>query len=444
MRHEIFFIFPLEIEHMFVYNAVTMKSTTTDNHIRRLIFHIDVNSAFLSWEAVYRLHHLGETLDLRTVPAIIGGNQASRHGIVLAASIPAKRLGVKTAMAVAEVRRMCPDIIVAPPRYELYVQCSEAFIGILKEVCPIVEQYSIDEAFCEMTGIAEAENDPVGFANRLRIRIREELGFTVNIGISVNRLLAKMASDFRKPDLVHTLWPTEIPDKMWPLPAKDLFFIGHATEKKLADMGIHTIGEVASTPPEILQSSMKLQGLTVWQFANGIDSSPVIDNPPPNKGYGNSTTVSHDVTTASEAHRILLSLCETVSARLRADGVRIQVVSVSIRSFDLSCYSHQTVLSTPTDITKELHACACRLFDACWTSVPIRSLGVHTSRISHDRAPRQLCLFDTDDYEKLSRVDQTVDSIRKRYGNAALVRASLLPEPSYRKKEGDTRADDGL
>ncbi|MBQ6660379.1 MAG: DNA polymerase IV [Lachnospiraceae bacterium] len=407
-----------------------MSNKPADNRTGRLIFHCDVNSAFLSWTATYRLHHLGETLDLRTVPAIVGGDRASRHGIVLAASIPAKRAGVKTAMPVAEALRVCPELTVVPPDYHMYVDCSNALLSILREVSPLVEQYSIDEAFCDMSSIPAAKQDPEGFANALRTRIREELGFTVNIGVSVNKLLAKMASDFRKPDLVHTLWPEEIPTKMWPLPVRDLFFIGRATERHLLSMGIHTIGEIAKTPETVLRGALKQHGSTVYRFANGIDNEPVIDTPPPNKGYGNSTTISHDVTDAVEAKQVLLHLCDTVGTRLRRDGVRAGVVTVSVRTYDLRWYSHQTVLSTPTNLTTELHSHACRLFDACWDHTPIRSLGVHTARVSGDTASRQLSFLDTTNYEKLDRMDRVVDAIRQRFGKRSVMRASLLPRPS--------------
>lgn len=396
----------------------------------RLIFHCDVNSAFLSWEATYRLHHLGETVDLREIPAIVGGNQASRHGIVLASSIPAKRCGVKTAMPVVEAKRLCPDLTVVPPNYHLYVECSNAFLEILHDVSPLVEQYSIDEAYCDMTGVAAATADPVGFANELRERVYRELGFTINVGVSVNKLLAKMASDFKKPNLVHTLWPEEIPSKMWPLPVRDLFFIGGATERRLLNMGIHTIGEVANTPEAILRGAMKQHGTTVWNYANGIDNDPLIDTPPPNKGYGNSTTINHDVTDPAEAKQVLLRLCDTVTTRLRADHVQAGVVAVGIRTSDLRYYSHQTVLDTPTNITTELHAHACKLFDASWDGSPIRSLGVHTSRVSDDSPMRQLSMFDSTDYEKLGKMDRAVDAIRKRYGDSAVTRASLVPRPA--------------
>ena len=214
--------------------------------MKNVIFHIDVNSAFLSWEAVYRLFHRGGTLDLREIPSAVGGDVSLRHGIILAKSIPAKDYGIKTGESIPEARRKCPNLVLVPPNYSLYEQCLEAFMDILREYSDVVEQYSIDESFVDMTTTCHLFGTPEETATQLKDRIREELGFTVNIGVSSNKLLAKMASDFRRPDRVHTLYPEEIPQKMWPLPVSELFFVGRATAKKLFSMGIRTIGELAA------------------------------------------------------------------------------------------------------------------------------------------------------------------------------------------------------
>lgn len=197
-----------------------------DNGMKRVIFHIDVNSAFLSWEAVYRLYHLGAKQDLRTMVSAVGGDMAMRHGIILAKSIPSKKFNIKTGESIMEARQKCPHLYLVPPNYGLYERCSKAFVNILREYSPAVEQYSIDECYMDMTGTERILGNPVDAANVIRNRIRDELGFTVNVGISENKLLAKMASDFKKPDKVHTLWHYEIEQKMWPLPVADLFFVG--------------------------------------------------------------------------------------------------------------------------------------------------------------------------------------------------------------------------
>ena len=390
--------------------------------MKNVIFHIDVNSAFLSWEAVYRIHHLGGNLDLRDIPSAVGGDITKRHGIILAKSIPAKKYNIKTGESVPEALRKCPDLVLVPPNYNLYQKSSKAFMNILKEYGPVVEQYSIDEAYIDMTGTESLFGKPEVVANEIRERIYREL---VNIGISNNKVLAKMASDFKKPNLVHTLWQHEIKDKMWTLPASDLFFVGRATTRKLNNLGIKTIGELAQTDLSIIKSHLGKHGEVIWSFANGIDFSAVEPVPPPNKGYGNSTTIAFDVTDPNTAKLVLLSLAETVSARLRDDNVKIKVISVGIRDYNLGYYSHQKKLKAATNITREIYESACQVFDEMWDKVPIRHLGIHTSQVVTEEI-RQLNLFDDLDYEKLERLDRAVDDIRKRFGADSIVRASFI------------------
>lgn len=392
----------------------------------KTIFHIDVNSAFLSWEAVYRLKFLNAKTDLREIPSAVGGDVAMRHGIILAKSIPAGRYGIKTGETLMEARQKCPKLTIVPPNYNLYEQCSKAFMDILRQYSPAVEQYSIDEAYVDMSGTEKLFGTPGAVSEQIKDQIRRELGFTVNVGISSNKLLAKMASDFKKPDRVHTLYPEEIKDKMWCLPVSDLFFVGRATTRKLLKLGIRTIGQLAEADPKILRLHLKKHGEIIWAFANGIDFSVVESKPVPNKGYGNSTTISFDVTDAQTAKLVLLALAETVGARIRADKVKIEVISIGIKNYDLHYASHQRVLRNPTCITKEIHDVACRLFDELWDGTPIRHLGIHTSRVNEYDAARQMDLFDMTDYEKMETVDFTVDSIRKRYGNDAILRAPFV------------------
>lgn len=392
----------------------------------RVIFHVDVNSAFLSWEAVYRLYHLGGKVDLRTQVAAVGGDMAMRHGIILARSIPAKQYHIKTGESIIEAKQKCQDLILVPPNYSLYEKCSNAFLEILRQYSPDVEQFSVDEAFMDMTGLEHLWGEPVAAAHRIRSQIKQELGFTVNLGISENKLLAKMASDFRKPDMVHTLWKHEIESKMWPLPVSDLFFVGPSTARKLHALGINTIGELAASDPTILKSHLKKYGEVIWAFANGIDISVVQSQPPANKGYGNSTTIAFDVCDSSTAKLVLLALAETVGTRLREAHVRAEVIAVGIKDFELHYTSHQMTLPNATNITLEIHRCACQLFEQLWDGTPIRHLGIHTSRIRDGMDVRQMDLFDLTDYEKWECMDNTVDAIRKRYGKDSLIRASFL------------------
>ena len=407
--------------------------------MEKIVFHIDVNSAFLSWEAVFRLRHLGGARDLRDMVSAVGGDKEMRHGIILAKSIPSKKYGIKTGESIMEARRKCPDLMIVPPNYSLYEQSSEAFMGILRQYSPDVEVYSVDEAFVDMTGTEGLWGSPAEAADRIRIHIREELGFTVNIGISNNKLLAKMASDFKKPDRTHTLFPEEIQRKMWPLPVTDLFFVGRATARKLLTLGIQTIGELAETDPAILKQHLNKHGEVIWAFANGIDMSAVQPQAPANKGYGNSTTIAFDVTDAGTAKLVLLALAETVSMRLRADNVKGEVVAVGIKDSDFGYTSHQMTLRTATNITQEIHAAACRLFDELWDGKPIRHLGVHTGRIKDGNYYRQMDLFDTTDYDRLEKLDETVDMIRERYGIDSVKRAAFVKNPVDHMSGGISR-----
>ncbi len=394
-----------------------------------IIFHIDVNSAFLSWEATYRLEVLGEELDIRTIPSVIGGSEAERHGIVLAKSTPAKRYDIQTAEPLAHARRKCPNLMIIPPNHSLYIEKSRQFVAFLKQFTPDVEPYSIDEVFCDFTGTEHLYGSPSLWARKLADQIREELGFTVNIGISSNRLLAKMASDFEKPDKVHTLFPEEIPDKMWPLDIRDLFFVGKASEQKLRTLGIHTIGDLARTDKNFLRHHLKKHGETIWDFAHGIDQGAITkEATPQNKGYGNSITVSYDVTDADTAHMILLSLCETVGARIRADQTYVSVVGVSITDCNFRHTSHQKALTSATNVTYRIYEKVCELFDELWDGTPIRLLNVFTSRATEEQS-FQYSIFDSDKYERLAKLDKAIDSIRDKFGESSVQRACFINSP---------------
>lgn len=395
----------------------------------RIIYHIDVNSAFLSWEAEFRLKFLGAKTDLREIPSAVGGDVKKRHGIILAKSIPAKKYNIKTGESLMDARRKYPNLLIVPPNYGLYEQCSRGMMNLLKEYTPVVEQYSIDEAYADMSGTVKLWGDPVKTAFDMKERIREELGFTVNIGISSNKLLAKMASDFKKPDRVHTLFPEEIKEKMWKLPVSDLFFVGRATSSKLIKLGIYTIGQLSQSDPEILRIHLKSHGEQIWNFANGRDFSLVDPIPPANKGYGNSTTISFDVRDASTAKLVLLALAETIGMRIRKDQVKIQIISVGIKDWEFAHASHQMVLDNPTNITREIYHAACMLFDELWDGTPIRHLGIHTGRVKEEGALRQLSLFDSADYGKLEAWDRTIDKIRGRWGMDSVKRSVFTAVP---------------
>lgn len=406
-----------------------------------IIFHVDVNSAFLSWTAVHRLKEDPNSLDIREIPSVIGGDEKSRHGIVLAKSTSAKRYGIKTGEPLIQARRKCPELSTFSPDFSVYVEYSSKFIAILKDVAPVVEQFSIDEAFCDMTGTTSLYGDPVLFAHQLKDRIYQELGFTVNIGISSNKLLAKMASDFDKPNKVHTLFPNELSAKFWPLPVNNLLYVGNSTSKKLRSFGITTIGDLARTEKSSLVSLFKSQGEMMWNYANGIDTSPVTAERAANKCYGNSITIHFDVTDSDTAKHVLLSLCETVGARIRADKVFVSVIQVTITDCEFHQMSHQVTLPSPTNVTEKIYQCACQLFDEAWNHVPIRLLGVSTSKPTNETY-EQYDLFQQDKFERLSKLNAAVDSIRDKFGDDSIKRACFLetgnstPPPSKHLKGG--------
>ena len=397
--------------------------------MERVIFHIDVNSAFLSWEATYRIRELGETEDLRLIPSVVGGSEESRHGIVLAKSESAKKYGVTTGEPLVDARRKCPGLVTAPSNFPIYVKYSNAMMKILEDYSPDIEQYSIDESFVDMTGMQNLFGPPLEAAHTIKDRIYNELGFTVNVGISSNKLLAKMASDFKKPNLVHTLFPDEVPSKMWPLPVSDLFFVGRQTTKRLHSLGIFTIGDLAHTDKQVIHDNLKGHGDVIWEFANGIgdsmDDVASKNRKPANKGYSNETTLAFDVTDAALAKEILLSLTETVAVRVRADKSYISVISVYYVDNEFRHTSKQMTLDSATNVTNEIYQHVCTLFDQLWNGNPIRLLGVQTSKATNE-SNRQYSLFEKQDVEKLSKLDAAIDKIRHKYGDDSVKRASFV------------------
>ncbi len=389
--------------------------------VKRLIFHIDVNSAYLSWEAAYRLQH-GEKIDLRRIPSVVGGDETKRHGIVLAKSIPAKKCGIKTGESLYSARQKCPNLTVVPPNYILYMKASNSMITLLKEYSPLVQRYSIDEVFMDVSHIKN--RDFLDIAYEIKERIKSELGFTVNIGISSNKLLAKMASDFEKPDKIHTLFPAEIQEKMWPLPVEKLFMVGPKTKKKLNGRGIFTIGQLAKLDREYIYSWLKKPGIIIWEYANGIENSQVGNNSEAVKSIGNSTTTSYDVDNRKEAHMFLLALSEMVAMRARNIGKVGKVISISIKDEDFYSCSHQKKLDVATNSTKVIYETAKKLFDEIWDGKPIRRFAVSISELHSDKF-LQLSLLNKHK-EKEENLEKTIDKIRNKYGYNSIIRSCFL------------------
>lgn len=352
--------------------------------MERLIYHVDVNSAYLSWEATEQLKN-GAEIDIRQIPAIIGGDTAKRKGVVLAKSIPAKRYGIRTGEPVTDALKKYPNLKSFPPNFTLYKKYSQDFIRILKKYAPVVEQVSIDEAYLDMSGLHYFYENPEDAAKLIQTEIKKTLGFTVNIGISNCKVLAKMASDFEKPDKIHTLFPSEIPEKMWPLPVRELFFTGAAAAAKLNSLGIQTIGDLANSDVTFLKSHLKSHGELLWRYANGMDDSPVREKREQAKGYGNSTTLSRDITEYEEAARILRELSETVARRLRKDSIYGQTIEVELKDCQFRKCSHQKVLDYSTNTTDDLYQISCRLFKELWDGTPIRLLGVRCTKLTEEK-----------------------------------------------------------
>ncbi len=356
--------------------------------------------------------------------------------MILAKSIPAKAYGVKTGESVISALKKCPNLKLAKPDFSLYTRCSRAFVKILEKYTPVVERFSIDECFLDMSGMELIYSDIISTAYKIKDEIRDTLGFTVNVGIGENKLCAKMASDFTKPDKVHTLFIHEVPEKLWPLPIGELFLVGRATAEKLMQHGIQKIGDLAKCDEDVVKSILgNKQGEQLYSFANGIDDSEVKEIPEDAKGYSVSTTLEEDVTTYEQASGIMLSLADSVSSRMRRDGVRAYCVSTTIRTSDFINRSHQRKLDKSTDITTEIYNVATELLKELWKeNVPLRLLGIALGDIDKGDAI-QLSFFEDDGRERARSLDKTVDEIRRKYGSDTIKRGSATNDVGKKYKE---------
>ncbi len=394
-----------------------------------IIFHIDVNSAFLSWTAVEQLKN-GAKTDIREIPAIIGGDQKSRHGVVLAKSVPAKKYGIRTGEPVANAFRKCPNLIMAAPSHKMYREKSHQLMDFLRTYTTEIEQVSVDECYMDFTQISSRFASPVAAAVEMKNEVKRRFGFTVNVGISSNKLLAKMASDFEKPDKVHTLFLEEVPLKMWPLPVGDLFMAGRSSVETLNKLEIYTIGDLANADVDLVTLHLKSHGRTLWEFANGIGSETVHTEQEAAKGIGNSTTLAEDVSTYEGACKVLRELAESVSRRLKKAGQKARMVNVEIKYHDFQTLSHQTQVDKATNECGMIHETACKLFSEAWSGEPVRLLGIRTSKLMEADAPQQLTLFDIEfpkePDEKHKKLNAAMEAIRKKYGEKAVVKGSEM------------------
>ena len=400
--------------------------------MKKVIFHVDVNSAFLSWEACYRIHHLGGKQDLRQLVSAVGGDQEKRHGIILAKSIPAKKYHIQTGETVVSAKEKCPDLVLVPPNYDLYNRSSKALIKLLSEYTDKIEPYGIDEAWLDVSDSRNLKGIGMTIAREISHRIKYELGVTVSIGISWNKIYAKLGSDYKKPDAITELNRENYKDRIWQLPATDLLYVGRQTNKKLQKLGIRTIGQLAESDEKLLESHLGKIGNVLWAFANGWDEDPVCKEgyEAPVKSIGNSTTTPRDLENDLDVWIIQIALAESVAARLRKHGFKCKTVEITVRDNGLYSFSRQIHLRQPTNITNEIVTAAFQLFkDNYKWEHPIRSLGIRAADLVLDDIPVQLDLFGNQEKkEKLEKLDRTVDEIRRRFGYFSIQRAAMYQD----------------
>ena len=393
--------------------------------MERTILHSDMNCFYASVEM---LHHP----ELAGKPLAVGGDLEARHGIVLTANYIAKKSGVKTGMALWQAKQVCPEIIFVPPRMDLYLRFSRMAQEIYSEYTDLREPFGIDESWLDVSASTSIKGDGMKIANEISKRIKHELGVTVSIGVSWNKIFAKLGSDYKKPDAITEFSRENYKNLAWNLPAGDLIYVGRSTNKKLQTLGIKTIGELANTEPAILESRLGKMGLVLHTFANGWDETPVCVEgyQAPIKSIGNSTTTPRDLVNDLDVKIILMALSESVASRLRENGFQCKVVEISIRDNELYHFSRQCKLKRPTNITDEIVQAAYRLFkDNYRWEHPIRSLGVRGCDLVSDDMPYQLDLFISEQKrEKLEKMDQVVDEIRARFGYQSIQRAFVYQD----------------
>jgi len=401
----------------------------------RIIFHIDVNNAFLSWTAVYLLNN-GYEKDIRTIPSIIGGDETTRHGIVLAKSPIAKKYGIVTAETIYSAKKKCPKLEVYPPNYKWYYEKSNELMKYLSQYSPIQEQLSIDECFLDMTGMNYIYDDLIELAYKIKKEIKEKFGYTVNIGIANNKLCAKMASDFEKPDKVHTLWKDEIVTKLWPLKVNHLFMCGKSTTEELNKMKIYTIGDLARTDSKILEKHFKSQGKYLHEAARGIDISKVEERTSKNQSISITETLPYNFTNREKLKEVLFRQVEEVTRELRSKNLFAKTIGVIFKNSSFISYSAQITLETPTKSTKEILKTAYKVLDENYKEDEIRLLGVRLSNLI-DKKQEQVSLFENEKEEdKEENIQNTLDIINNKFGRSVIKPASLqLIGESQTKKQ---------
>ena len=392
---------------------------------KRIIFHIDVNNAFLSWTAVHKLKS-GEKLDIRKIPSVIGGDEKTRHGIVLAKSPVAKKFGIKTAETLYSARKKCPNLKVFPSEFDWYYEQSNNMYNYLCTYTPIIERFSIDECFLDLTGTSLLYKNYEELAYKIKDDIKKQFGFTVNVGIGNNKLCAKMASDFEKPDKVHTLYKKDIQDKMWPLPIEDLFMVGKKTSQILRSLNINTIGDLAKTEESLLKKHFKNQARVLIESANGLDESNVAPRSPKNESISISETLPFDCSDYEKLKEVLFRQTEEVTRELREQKQYAKTVAVTYKNANFSSYSHQEKLNYPQNSTSEIYIKVLEILKSSWKEDSIRNIGVRLSDLTKNRIS-QLSIFASEKtyIEQDDSIQKTIDDINKKYGSTSIIPASI-------------------
>lgn len=391
----------------------------------RIIFHIDVNNAFLSWTAVQLLDE-GYNIDIRKIPAIIAGDESKRHGIVLAKSPIAKKYGIVTAETIYQAKMKCPNLKIFSPNHEIYQRKSKQLMDYLKTFTPIMEQFSIDECFLDMTGTKYLYANYLELAYKIKDEIQEKFGFTVNVGIGNNKLCAKMASDFEKPDKVHTLLRSEIKEKLWPLPVNDLFMCGKKTSIELNKMNIYTIKDLAEFDFQKLEKKFKSQAKYLKQAAWGIDESKVEERKDKRQSISTTRTLPHDEENSEKLKEVLFMQTEDVCRQLREKNLYASTIAIIYKDKYFKSTTVQEQLENVTDNTKEILKKINSLFEKSYNNIPVRLIGVRLANLTEFKNT-QVSLFDieSDDNSKEESIQKTIDKINKKFGSSLIMPASI-------------------
>lgn len=394
--------------------------------------HIDVNNAFLSWTAVDLLNK-GSKYDIRNSYAVIGGDPKARKGIVLAKSTPCKRLGIKSAETLYSAKKKCKVLKVYEPNYKLYSLMSHKLFNLLSKYSPDIEIASIDECYLDYGKVKNLYGNELDFAYKLKDEIKNTLGFTVNIGIANNKLCAKMASDFTKPDKVHTLFNNEIKDKMYPLPIGDLFGIGKKTNEKLMNLGINTIGDLANYDSNKLSKYFKNQASNMIEWAKGIDYSDVISEKYIPDSISNEITLTSDISDKDKLYPYLLNLADSVGIRLRKQKKYASVICVVLKDNYFRRTSHQRKLKNATNITSEIYGVSKEILNEMEFN-EVRLIGIRLDKLV-DNLTYQGSLFDDNNFKDKEKIETTLDNLKQKFGNKVINKASLINKKEYKHLE---------